>query len=131
MTGIAVTDTTSAMGANFALSVFYGNDLPDGGVNNDAFDFAKPVSEGGTGEYGNFAWAMRESAHRILYTVVHSNAMNGIAASDKIYTITPPWVSLLTGGEIALGVLFGLSAAAFGISLFLNRKEFFFGGDRI
>ena len=130
MTGIAVTDTTSAMGANFALSVFYGNDLPDGGVNADAFDFAKPKSEGGTGEYGNFAWAMRESAHRILYTVVHSNAMNGMAATDKFYSITPPWVNVLTGAEIAIGILFGLSVAAFGVSLFLNRKEFFCRGKQ-
>lgn len=130
MTGIAVTDTTGAMGANFAVAVFYGNDLPDGGVNNDAFDFAKPKSEGGTGEYGNFAWAMRESAHRILYTVVHSNAMNGTAASDKVYTVTPPWVNVLTGAEIAIGVLFGLSVAAFGVSLFFNRKEFFCRGKQ-
>lgn len=130
MTGIAVTDTTSAMGANFAVSVFYGNDLPDGGVNADAFDFAKPKSEGGTGEYGNFAWAMRESAHRILYTVVHSNAMNGMAATDKFYSITPPWVNVLTGAEIAIGILFGLSVAAFGVSLFLNRKEFFCRGKQ-
>lgn len=130
MTGIVVTDTTSAMGANFALSVFYGNDLPDGGVNDDAFDFARPVSEGGTGEYGNFVWAMRESAHRILYTVVHSNAMNGIAASDKVYTVTPPWIKALNGAEIALGILFGASAVAFGVALFLNRKEFFCRGKQ-
>lgn len=130
MTGIAVTDTTSAMGANFAVAVFYGNDLPDGGVNEDAFDFAKPKSEGGSGEYGNYAWAMRESAHRILYTVVHSNAMNGIAAGDKIYSVTPPWITIFTGAKIASGVLFGLSVVAFGVSLFLNRKEFFYGGKQ-
>lgn len=129
MTGIVVTDTTSAMGANFALSVFYGNDLPDGEVKN-AFDFAKPVSEGGTGEYGNFAWAMRESVHRILYTVVHSNAMNGRAATDKYYRVTPPWIYVLNGAEITIGVLFGLSAAAFGVSLYLNRKEFFCRGKQ-
>ncbi len=130
MTGLAVTDTTSAMGANFAVAVFYGNDLPDGGVNDDAFDFAKPVSEGGKGEYGNFAWAMRESAHRILYTVVHSNAMNGFAAGDKIYTVTPPWVTMVTALQIVTGILFGLSVVALGVSVFLNRKEFFCGGKQ-
>lgn len=125
MTGQVVTDTTSAMGANFALSVFYGNDLPDGRVNADAFDFAKPKSEGGTGEYGNYAWAMRESMHRILYTVVHSNAMNGIAAGDKIYAITPEWIKTLDVLKITSGVLFGASIVLYGTSIFLNRKEFF------
>lgn len=120
MTGQVVTDTTSAMGANFAVAVFYGNDLPDGKVSGDAFDFAAPKSAGGAGEYGPYAYAMRESAHRILYTVAHSNAMNGIAAGDKFLTVTPPRIIVLNAVEITTGVLFGLTVLGFGASLFLN-----------
>lgn len=123
MTGAAVTDTTSAMGGNFAVSVFTGNDLPDGTISDDAFDFAAPTSEGGTGEYGEFAWAMRESAHRILYTVVHSNAMNGIAATDKIYKITPDWIKAVNAIQISFGVLLGLSAAEVLVCIFLINKD--------
>ena len=123
MTGAAVTDTTSAMGGNFAVSVFTGNDLPDGTISDDAFDFAAPTSEGGTGEYGEFAWAMRESAHRILYTVVHSNAMNGIAATDKIYKITPDWIKAVNAIQISFGALLGLSAAEVLVCIFLINKD--------
>ena len=123
MTGAAVTDTTSAMGGNFAVSVFTGNDLPDGSISDDAFDFAAPVSEGGTGEYGEFAWAIRESAHRILYSVVHSNAMNGIAASDKIITITPAWINVVNAIKISVSVLFGISVAAVLCCLYLKNQD--------
>lgn len=38
---------------------------------------------------------MRESAHKILYTVVHSATMNGISSNTEIIKITPDWINLL------------------------------------
>ena len=49
--------------------------------------------------------ALRESAHRILYTVANSNAMNGISSSAKIETITPWWKTALMAADIAVGAL--------------------------
>ena len=34
---------------------------------------------------------MREATHKILYTVVNSNAMNGWSSADRLEVITPWW----------------------------------------
>ena len=34
---------------------------------------------------------MRESMHKILYTVANSNAMNGWSSADRLKVITPWW----------------------------------------
>ncbi len=130
LTGHVVTDSLGCHNAEFSRGLYYGNDLPLGGYRMDngvgkGFDFAKPQSEGGAGEYGKYAWAMRESVHRVLYTVVHSYYMNGIAATDRIVQLTPGWMSAVTGLQAAFGVLFGLSAVAYVASVVLNRKELF------
>ena len=39
--------------------------------------------------------AMRESTHRILYTVANSNAMNGMGPNDRIVSVTPWWQTAL------------------------------------
>ena len=36
--------------------------------------------------------ALRESAHRICYTYVNSNLMNGLSSSSRVISITPAWV---------------------------------------
>ncbi len=48
-------------------------------------------------------YAMREATHRILYTVANSAAMNGMAVSSKIVSVTP-WWRMLIYGVFALGV---------------------------
>lgn len=80
MQGYVVTD--SYMGhMNIASCVVAGNDLP---LDQDArLDNYK--------DYPNVAWAMRSSVHNILYSVVHSNAMNGLSASTRILTLQPEW----------------------------------------
>lgn len=47
--------------------------------------------------------AMRQATHRILYTVVNSNAMNGISTSQEVVAVTPWW-------EMGLYVLCALTA---------------------
>lgn len=118
MPGFAVTDwrMTSYMG--MAGGVLAGNDLPDGEYND--FDKYK------TG-YANVANAMRESAHRILYTVVHSNAMNGIGSNTRIVTYTPDWVIAVNSVKITAIVVFSLSAVFLVVTsvvvILQNRKK--------
>lgn len=130
MTGHVVTDSLGCHNGEFSRGLYYGNDLPLGvygdGIGNK-YAFAAPKSEGGTGEYGNYAQAMRESMHRVLYTVVHSFAMNGIASTDKILPVTPNWMKVLKGLQITFGVLFALSAVAYVVTVVLNRKNLFQG----
>ena len=47
---------------------------------------------------------MREAMHNILYTVVNSNAMNGLSEADTMKQVTPWWQTAL----IALIVVFGV-----------------------
>lgn len=125
MSGHVVTDSLGAHNGEFARGLYYGNDLPLGAYWNGAYDFAKPKSEGGKGEYGNYAMAMRESAHRILYTVSQSFYMNGLASTDKVIQLTPPWISVLNGIQITSYVLFAVGVAAFCFTSYLNRKNLF------
>jgi len=59
---------------------------------------------------------MREATHRILYTVANSSAMNGIAPSSAIVSVTPWWRALIYG-------VGGVSAAVFAASLFMVLKN--------
>lgn len=59
--------------------------------------------------YGEFAWALREECHRVLYTVVHSNGMNFQAPGMKVKIITPPWLMALNTVKTIAIVLFAIS----------------------
>ncbi|MBO5328243.1 MAG: glycoside hydrolase family 3 C-terminal domain-containing protein [Clostridia bacterium] len=106
MTGFAVTDWYDNNYMGLGCGILAGNDLPDGTRNASELNKYK---EG----YGELAWAMRESAHRILYTVVHSNAMNGWDSNTEIVVLTPWWKHALTAVQIAVGTVFGLSVLAY------------------
>ena len=54
------------------------------------------------GDSSSVVKAMRESVHRILYTVANSNAMNGISVNTKIIPITPVWVYFLIIADVIL-----------------------------
>ncbi len=83
-------------------AILCGNDLVDGSISGEGqFDAYK---EG----YGELAWAMRESAHRILYTVVHSAAMNGYDSNTTISYVLTWWQTTL----IVTDVVFGVATAA-------------------
>lgn len=106
MLGMAVTDWyTGGSGGYMSLpaGVLAGSDLPDGTA---ASEF-NGYEEG----YGAVAWAMRESAHRILYMHAQGNAMNGLSANTRIILLTPAWITALEGARVALGVLMGVSLA--------------------
>lgn len=86
-----------------------GNDLPLGGAsvlkNNEA--------KYNTREYANVVWAMRNATHNVLYSVVHSNAMNGMSKNTRIITFQPEWQYYLDRINPAVAVLFGISVAFF------------------
>ena len=81
--GHIVTDSYGCYNGSYIKGVYYGNDIPDGTVKTEkeTFEYAAPKYGG----YSNFAWAMREAAHRVLYTVVQSAAMNGYAPTYLVY----------------------------------------------
>ncbi len=106
MEGFAVTDFYGAYGPTILRprTILSGNDLPDGDVD------AAELNKYKTG-YGELAQAMRESAKRILFTVVHSNAMNGISPNTSIEKITPAYIIALTVVDIAAALLLLVSLA--------------------
>ena len=106
MTGIIVTDMwygTASTYMNLPALLVAGGNLVDGMMSAADLEASKP----GTG-HADVAWAMRESMHRILYTVVHSNAMNGISENTSITKVNPWWQTVLVVG---IGVT-GLATAA-------------------
>ena len=106
MTGIAVSAYTRDVDGNNLKAILAGSDLPDGTINN--------LFENIDGEegYGELAQAMRESAHRILYTVLHSNAMNGITTDTRIIVLTPWWKILMNVLIVVFSILFALAMIA-------------------
>ena len=108
MMGFAVSDYWQGGYMDLVGGILGGSALPDGDTANNAESSALyKYSEG----YGKLAWAMREEAHRILYVVVNSVAMNGYSASTRFVTITPAWINLLEGAKMGVTVSFGLAAA--------------------
>jgi beta-glucosidase len=108
MQGFAVSDYWQNGYMDLVGGILGGSALPDGDTANNAESSALyKYSEG----YGTLAWAMREEAHRILYVVVNSVAMNGYSASTRFISITPMWIKLLEGAKTGVTISFGMSAA--------------------
>lgn len=127
MKGIIVTDCYTDMDGSqgsdpyyeHAYGVYYGGcDIPDGNEPFERNDFEMFK----TG-YGKMAWAMRESAKRVLYQALHSNAMNGISSETRIVQLTPWWQTALISIDIVLGVLFVASLAWIAVGMVLERRK--------
>lgn len=58
-----------------------------------------------------FCLALRESAHRNLYTRIQTSAMNGVGASTEVVIVIPAWQQSITTGKIVAAVLMGVSIA--------------------
>ena len=116
MRGFVVTDyINNNKAVVMPASNIAGNDLPDR-------DFSKQNIykgyEPGNG-YGNLANSMRDCVHRILYTVAHSSAMNGISSSTRIIPLTPNWIYLLSFAKV-------MCFSLFIFSLLMLASVFFF-----
>ena len=91
MTGFVVSDFQDTHAwRRMPLAHMNGMDIPDRNYSSYK-DIYTPYQK----NHGAVAWAMRESAHKILYTVVHSATMNGISSNTEIIKITPDWINLL------------------------------------
>jgi len=120
MHGIAVTDMWHGSATpymNAAAMLIAGTNLVDGGVKAAGnFDPLKT-------NHADVAWAMRESLHRILYTAVHSNVMNGISSNSIIVPITPIWVTIINTLDIVSGVAFVAGIGLTVTFIILERKQ--------
>lgn len=97
--GVVQTDAyvSSHMKKALAESVVAGNDFTLGGSNPTALDGYK--------DNATVANAVRDCCHRILYTQLHSNAMNGLSMNYKIVYEAAWWrVALATGKTVTLVV---------------------------
>ena len=126
MRGYVVSDYNSGrLYCSPIQGVLNGNDLPDGQpAGNDLYKTDKDgnylnFQNYKTG-YGELAWAMRDAAHKILYTVVNSNTMNGLTGESSIIVVTPAWeIAVPVVTRVAM-TLFIWSAAAFCIVWIIN-----------
>lgn len=90
--------------------VYCGNDLVDGDIASaNQFELYR------TG-YGELAWRMRESAKRILYTVVNSAGMNGIDNNTLFVPVLTWWQKTLIALDVVLGVF---TAASLGFLCYI------------
>ena len=80
MKGFAVTDMYDGSYMIGANALAAGNDLPDGEWAKSGYSL-KPYREDGDRANAAVVWAMRRSAKRILYTVLHSRGMDGISTN--------------------------------------------------
>ena len=83
MTGYNVTDSGMSY-MDTANCVWGGNDLP---INNVSHTVPNVPETG----YGHVAQAARDCVHNVLYTTVHSSAMNGFSSDMRIIRFQPEW----------------------------------------
>ena len=117
MKGILISDMWTGRYTNGQLPacILAGLSLTDSDL--DSATLFAPYRE----NHGAFAWKMREAAKYILYSVVHSNAMNGISSDTVIRYVAPAWKGALQAGKITALSLFALIAAGILVSEILFR----------
>lgn len=127
MDGFAVTDMYDGTYMVKVHEVLAGNDIPDNYVGDDISEF-KDYGPDGSKANAVVVNAMRDSAKRVLYTVLHSRGMDGISPNTTVVTVTPWWQMAL---NIAQWTLVGLTAIALvvlvldyaGVSCKKSKKE--------
>lgn len=67
--------------------------------------------------------ALRDSAHRICYTYVNSNLMNGLSSSSRVVPITPPWMYALYAVDAVLIYLLYILAMSPVLNALDKKKE--------
>ena len=95
--GINISDWDSGGPMSKIDGLLAGTDSFDGNNTAEAFrewEFSPTV-----------AHRLRESSKRIIYTLLKTNAFNGISADSKVVPITPWWHTMIwTVGYVSLGV---------------------------
>lgn len=133
MKGVIVTDFYGDMNGNQNVDPYFeqvygtyvgGSDIPDGAqpagnAQNGVPNHFEKYKEG----YGKMAWAMRDSAKRLCYQTLWSNAMNGVSSSTRVVQITPWWQTMLQGLQIGFIALFALCALWSIIAMIGEKKK--------
>ena len=70
----------------------------------------------------NVVKQLQTAAKRILYSTLHSNAMNGISITTKFVPYTPGWKIALYSVDAVFGALF-LASIAFAVLVFVKSKK--------
>lgn len=96
-----------------AEAILAGNDLWLAGTEEESLLW------GDYTENATVAQGLRESAHRILYVVLHSAAMNGIDSSTRIVYVQPWYFDALYTAQIAVTVVTVVIVLAFACSIAL------------
>ncbi|WP_418667238.1 glycoside hydrolase family 3 C-terminal domain-containing protein [Allofournierella sp.] len=115
--GFAVTDQTSFPSFNYCdilEGLEAGNDL----WLNTSSSMWKQKDEALTPTVMN---NVRTAAHRVLYTIANSNAMNGMDKDSHIVTLMPGWQKALIGVSVVLGALVALLVYC-AVRLFRKKK---------
>lgn len=123
--GFVETDSATGLymrlGDARAESVIAGNDLWLRG-NTDNSELWGDYKDNAT-----VAQALRQAAHRILYAVVNSMAMNGIYSDTQFVYVTPWYYTVLDNAQIIVGVITGIcvvaTVASFLLSVLAKRKS--------
>ena len=109
LTGLIVSDMWANRYLDDQLAHFISSGLTL--VDGDIAD-KKPLEKYREG-YGSFANDLREAAHRILYSTLQTNAMNGIEKGMVMRLLTPKWQKTLNIVNISLLVFLILSCVYF------------------
>lgn len=96
----------------------YGAGTPDYTGGTYTYDYFKPGNV--NGNYGKLGVAMRESAKRILYHTVTSNAMNSYSSNSRIIRVTPVWENAVIAVDVITGVMLLASVGWLGADLTLG-----------
>ncbi len=74
-------------------------------------------------ESATVAQLIRQSAHRILYVIVNSNAMNGFTTNTRIIPVMTWWQITIIGLQVGFGILAAGSATMLVLSFVLKKKD--------
>jgi len=110
MSGFAVTDMYDNAYMVKVHEVLAGNDIPDNYVGDNLAEFT-PYGPNGAKANAIVAQRMRESAKRVLYTVLHSRGMDGISNNSMVVPVTTWWQLSLNIAQWSFLALTVLAAA--------------------
>lgn len=101
-TGIMISDWDTKATMSKIDGILGGTDSFDGNNNASAYAAWKNSP--------TVAHALRQASKHIIYTMVHTNLMNGVSASSRVIPVTPLWQSIIIysiWGTAGLTLLFG------------------------
>lgn len=115
LNGFAVTDYYIPAYMSKPHMALAGNDIPDGNTRGTVGNYTERAVDfmdyapGGAKANATVALAMRESAHRVLFTVVHSRGMDGLSSNTRLVPVTPWWKVVMNAAIGSFAVLLAIT----------------------